>query len=186
MAIFKFRIYFEEDDSVYRDIVIKQDQYFKDLHHAILKAYEFDAKHQATFYRSNENWQQGREITLEIYEKSYKAPPLLMSKTTITSEIKNTNQRFLYTYDFHKQWEFLIELIGVTKEENPKLDYPAVVRVEGIAPKQYGTKSILGDKFADIEEKYDLTKGMDGFGEKNEEGEDLESEESDFDVDEES
>jgi hypothetical protein len=57
MAILKFRIYFEEDDSVYRDVVIKHTQSFKDLHDAILKAYEFDSKHQATFFRSNEAWQ---------------------------------------------------------------------------------------------------------------------------------
>ena len=28
---------------------------------------------------------------------------------------------------------------------------------EGIAPSQYGTKGLLGEKFADVEEKYDLT-----------------------------
>ncbi len=178
MAIFKFRVYFEEDDSIYRDIVIKHTQNFVELHQGILKAYEFDNKHQATFYRSNDNWLQGREITLEIYDKPYKVPPLLMHETTIGSEIKNTNQRFTYTYDFHKFWNFLIELINVSKEEDTKLIYPATVRSEGIAPKQYGTKSLLGEKFADIEEKYDLTKGTEGFGEKNEEGEDYEVEEA--------
>jgi len=176
--ILKFRIYFEEDDSIYRDIVIKHTQSFKELHEAILKAYEFDNKHQATFYRSNDNWQQGREISLEIYDRPRKVEPLLMSETTIGSEIKNTNQRFTYTYDFHKQWNFLIELINVSKDEEVKPFYPAVVRSEGIGPKQYGTKSLLGEKFADIEEKYDLTRGTEGFGEKNEEGEDLEVEEA--------
>lgn len=176
--ILKFRIYFEEDDSIYRDIVIKHSQDFKDLHEAILKAFEFDNKHQATFYRSNDSWQRGREITLEVYDKSYQVPPLLMGETTIGSEIKNTNQRFTYSYDFHKQWSFLIELINVSKEEDPKLIYPATVRTEGIGPKQYGTKGLLGEKFADIEEKYDLTRGAEGFGEKNEEGEDYEVEAS--------
>lgn len=175
--VLKFRAYFEEDDSIYRDIVIKHTQHFIDLHEAILKAYEFDNKHQATFYRSNDNWQQGREISLEIYDKEHKAPPLLMRETTIGSEIKNTNQRFTYTYDFHKLWNFLIELINVSKEEDPLLSYPAIVRTEGIGPKQYGTKSLLGDKFADIEEKYDLTRGTEGFGEKSEDGQDLGTEE---------
>ncbi len=172
--ILKFRVYFEEDDSVYRDIVIKHTQTFKDLHDAVLKAYEFDNKHQATFYRSNDNWQQGREISLDVYDKEYKAPPLIMHETTIGSEIKNTNQKFTYTYDFHKHWNFLIELINVSKEEDSMVTYPALFRSEGIGPKQYGTKGLLGEKFADIEEKYDLTRGADGFGEKTEEGEDYE------------
>ena len=170
MAILKFRVYFEEDDSVYRDIAIRHKQRFLNLHEAILKAFEFDSKHQATFYRSNDQWQRGREITLEPYDKQYRAAPLLMKETTIGSEIKDTNQRFIYTYDFTKGWTFLIELINVSKEENPKLTYPAMVRKEGIAPSQYGTKSLLGERFADVEEKYDLTKGAEGFGEEGEEG----------------
>lgn len=173
MAILKFRIYFEEDESIYRDVVIRHTQSFRDLHEIILKSYEFDNKHKATFFRSNDHWLRGREISLEIYDKEYKAPPLLMEETTIGSEIRDPNQRFIYLYDFNKNWSFLVELINVSKEENPKISYPALSRSEGIAPSQYGTKGLLGEKFADIEEKYDLTQAGDGFGEKDEEGEDV-------------
>lgn len=164
MAVLKFRIYFEEDDAVYRDVAIKHTQNFSDLHFAILKAYEFDSKHQATFFRSNDNWERGREITFDKYDKPYRAEPLLMNKTTIGSEIRDTNQKFIYLYDFVKNWSFLVELINVSKEESSKLIYPAVTRTEGIGPQQYGTKSLLGNKFVDIEEKYDLTKAIEGFG----------------------
>ena len=173
MAILKFRVYFEEDESVYRDVVIRHSQSFQDLHAAILKAYEFDNKHKATFFRSNDHWLRGREISLEKYDKEYKAPPLIMNETTIGSEIRDTNQRFLYVYDFNRNWNFLLELINVSKEENPKISYPSTVRTEGIAPSQYGTKGLLGPKFADIEEKYDLTQVGEGFGQKDEDGEDL-------------
>ena len=83
MAILKFRVYFEEDDSIYRDVAIKHTQSFTNLHNAILKAYEFDSKHQATFYRSNDSWQRGREITFEKYDRNYKVPPLLMSRVPL-------------------------------------------------------------------------------------------------------
>lgn len=171
MAILKFRVYFEEDESVYRDVAVRHTQTFFDLFETILKSYEFDSKHKATFFRSNDHWQRGREISLEVYDKEYKAPPLLMKETSIGSEIRDPNQRFIFHYDFNKNWTFLLELINVSKEENPKITYPAVVRVEGIAPSQYGTKGLLGEKFADVEEKYDLTQGAEGFGEEGEEGE---------------
>jgi hypothetical protein len=74
-------------------------------------------------------------------------------------------------YDFGRNWTFLVELISVSKEENPKLTYPYAVRAEGIAPSQDGTKSILGDKFVDVEEKYDLSGREEGFGEEGEFGE---------------
>jgi hypothetical protein len=59
----------------------------------------------------------------------------------------------------------------VSKEENPKTDYPSVSRKEGIGPSQYGIKSILGDRFADVEEKYDLSSLDDGFSDEGEEEE---------------
>ncbi len=177
MAILKFRVYFEEDDSVYRDVAIRHSQHFLQLHHAILKAYEFDNKHKATFFRSNDNWQKGKEITLEKYDKPYKVEPLLMESTSIGSEIKDPNQKFVYLYDFVKNWSFCIELINVSKEENPRLEYPAIVRTEGIGPSQYGTKGLVSDKLAEMEEKYDLVTGAEGFSEEGEEAEATDDEE---------
>jgi hypothetical protein len=170
MAILKFRVQYEEDDSVYRDIAIRHTHSFFQLHDAILKAYEFDSKHGATFFRSNDSWQRGREISLEVYDRVYRTAPLMMKDVTIGSEIKDPNQKFIYVYDFAKNWTFHVFLIGVSKEENAKINYPATVRTEGIAPSQYGAKSLLGERFADVEEKYDLSKDAEGFGTEGESG----------------
>lgn len=177
MAELRFRIYLEEDEAVYRDVVILHTQTFQDLNDIILKSYEFDTKHDATFFRSNDHWQEGREISKEKYNKSYRAEPLIMRNTIIGTEIRDTNQKFIFLYDFNKGWRFLVELIKVTKEISSKITYPSVARTEGIGPQQYGTKSLLGDRFIDIEEKYDLTQA-DGFGEEGEDGgSNMESEE---------
>jgi hypothetical protein len=71
-----------------------------------------------------------------------------------------------------------VELIQVIKnaDADMSLEYPIISRVEGVGPMQYGTKGLLGEKFADIEEKYDLTEAGEGFGE---EGEEEDSEASD-------
>lgn len=173
MAILKFRVYWEDDDSVYRDIVIRHTQTFADLHGAILKSYEFDSKHKATFFRSNDNWARGREISLEKYDdKTYKVDPLIMAEVPMGSEIKDPNQKFIYVYDFNKLWTFRVELIQVDKEENKKLVYPGCVRTEGIAPPQYGTKGLVDSRLAEVEEKYDLNSAamLDGFSEEDEDG----------------
>ncbi|CAN5223107.1 hypothetical protein BH09BAC2_BH09BAC2_10510 [soil metagenome] len=172
MAILRFRIYWEDDDSVYRDLAVKHTQTFADLHNIILKCYEFDNKHKATFFRSNDKWQRGKEITLEKYDKAYKAEPLLMSDTLIGSEIREPNQKFIYVYDFNKNWTFLVELINVNKEENHKVTYPSCVRTEGYAPSQYGTKGLVNEKLSEVEEKYDLNAAdaLEGYGEEGEEG----------------
>jgi len=173
MAILKFRISWEEDDAIYRDVMVKHSQHFTDLHQIILKAFEFDEKHDATFFRSNEKWQRGREISKAVYEKNYVVPPLMMDEVLIGSEILNTNQQFVYLYDFSKSWTFLIQLIQVIQviknaDADMELNYPMVSRIEGVGPMQYGTKGLLGPNFTDIEEKYDLTEAQDGFGEEGE------------------
>ncbi|MFN5022769.1 MAG: IS1096 element passenger TnpR family protein [Chitinophagaceae bacterium] len=182
MAILKFRVYWEEEDAIYRDVLVKHTQYFSDFHQIILKAFEFDQKHDATFFRSNEKWQRGREISKEVYQKEYPVAPLLMDETTIGSEIMDTNQHFIYLYDFNKAWTFLVELIQVIKNADADMnaEYPLISRVEGVGPMQYGTKGLLGEKFADIEEKYDLSEADEGFGE---EGEDSDSNDTDEDED---
>ena len=189
MAILKFRVYWEEDDAIYRDILVKHTQSFIDLHQIILKAFEFDQIHGATFYRSNDIWKRGREISKEVYEKEYVAPPLLMSETVIGTEIIDTNQHFIYVYDFAKSWTFLIELIQVIKnaDSDMTLEYPMVSRIEGVGPMQYGSKGLLGKNFADIEEKYDLSETADGFGEEGEDEKDSnEEDDADSDSDDES
>ena len=182
MAILRFRIYWEDDDSIYRDVVIKHTQNFADLHLCILKSFEFDSKHKATFYRSNDSWLRGREISLEKYaDKSYKVEPMIMTEVTMGSEIKDPNQKFIYVYDFNKFWTFMVELINVDKDENKKIAYPVCIRTEGIAPSQYGTKGLIDKRLAEVEEKYDLNAAamLEGFSEEDEDGNATESAEED-------
>lgn len=159
MAILKFRVYWADDESVYRDVAILHTQTFFDLHQIILKCFEFDNKHQATFFRSNDKWQKGRQIVPERYDMVYKAEPLIMAETMIGSEIKDPNQKFIYVYDFHKNWTFHLEVINVNKDTDFR-DYPYCVRSEGIGPSQYGTKGLVNEKLAEIEEKYDINTGI--------------------------
>jgi hypothetical protein len=142
-------------------------------------------KHKATFYRSNDNWLRGREISLEKYEdKTYKVDPLIMTEVTMGSEIKDPNQKFIYVYDFNKFWTFKVELINVDKEENKKLTYPNCIRTEGIAPSQYGTKGLIDKRLAEVEEKYDLNAAamLEGFSEEDEDGNATERESTEEDT----
>jgi len=82
----------------------------------------------------------------------------------------------------------LIELINVSKDEDGKLNYPALIKTEGIGPSQYGTKGMVGDKLTEVEEKYDLTKVTEGFileGEADSQSDESEEEEGEEKTDEE-
>jgi len=172
MPLLRFRVYWEDDDQIYRDIEIRSNQTFLDFHKAIIQAYEFDGKHSASFFESNDRWQRGRELDSEVLVNKKDAPALSMVRTPVSALVAKPDQKFIYVYDPVKHWTFLVELIGVTKEEDIKKTYPYVVRKEGIGPAQYGVKGVSPDKLMEVEEKYDLgaDEMAEGFGSEGEEG----------------
>lgn len=173
MPLLRFRVYWEDDDQVYRDIEMRASQTFLDLHKAIVMAYEFDGKHAASFFESNDRWtRSGRELNSEVLVNKKDAPALSMVRTPVSALIATPDHKFVYEYDPAKKWTFLVELIGVNKDEDMKRTYPYVVRKEGVAPGQYGVKGVNLDKLLEVEEKYDLgaDEMAEGFGSEGEEG----------------
>jgi Plasmid pRiA4b ORF-3-like protein len=180
MAILKFRVFWEDDDQIYRDIEIQGNQSFHDLHLGIVKAYEFDGKHPASFFESNDKWIPGREISSEVLVNKKNAPALSMVKTPVSALVTTPEQKFVYIYKSEKKWTFLAELIGVNQYDTPRRIYPFVLRKEGIAPAQYGIKGVHPSKIVEIEEKYDLGAAalVEGFGsEGDDDGEEKQDEE---------
>lgn len=172
MPLFRFRVYWEDDDQIYRDVEIRPSQTFLEFHKVILQAYEFDGKHSASFFESNDRWQRGREINSEVMVNKKDAPALSMMRTPVSAIVAKPDQKFVYVYDPAKNWNFLVELIGISKDEDPKRTYPFVLRKEGVAPAQYGIKGVSAEKLMEIEEQYDLgaDEMAEGFGNEGEEG----------------
>ena len=156
MSLYRFRVYWEEDDLTYRDIEVSSAQTLMDFHQSIIKAWEFDGKHTASFFDSNDRWEQGRRFDSNVLTNKKDAPALSMQKAPLAALIHTPNQKFVYEYDPAKRWTFLVELIGVIKDENPRKTYPLLVRREGVGPAQYGYKGPGAEKMNETEEAYDL------------------------------
>ncbi|MES2567185.1 MAG: hypothetical protein V4565_09985 [Bacteroidota bacterium] len=144
MAVYKFKLFIEDSEDIYREIEILSGQTFEDFHNAIQEAYKFDKKHAASFFVSDDYWRKDQEITLReedlpLDEEEIKkavSPKKLMSKTKIAKYIDSPRQRFMYVFDPAVKWAFCIELMKILPD-NPKGDYPACVKSIGTAPKQY-------------------------------------------------
>lgn len=144
MAIYRFKIFLEDNEDVFRDIDIKAAQTFEQFHTIIQEAFKFDAKHAAAFFVSDDYWRKGQEITLRkedlpLEEEEIRKnvdPKKLMAETKIARFIEQPHQRFVYVFDPVVQWTFLLEMIKIV-EDNPKLNYPAIVKSYGTSPKQY-------------------------------------------------
>ena len=62
--VYQFRIILDAEDDVIRDIAIKSNSTFEDFHHSIIKSFGFNGSEIATFYVSDDNWNQGETISL--------------------------------------------------------------------------------------------------------------------------
>ena len=95
MAIYRFRISFEEFDDVHRDIEILSLQTFEQFHLAIQEAIGFDASRQASFFMSNDNWKKGQEIATEITDKNT-PDAMLMKESRMCDFIADPHQKIYY------------------------------------------------------------------------------------------
>lgn len=181
MPVFKFKVSWDDDDNINRSIALTNGQSFLQFHEAILKAFEFENKSASgVFYESNEKRVKGRAISSEVLVNKKDAPALSMLKTPVSALIDNPDKKFIFEYDPVKNWSFFVELIGIDKEENLKVDYPHCFYKEGIAPMLTGAKSLSENRMVEMEEKYDLGKEeMDeGYGDEGEDEENDSDEES--------
>ncbi|HEX5001395.1 MAG TPA: hypothetical protein VFW78_02785 [Bacteroidia bacterium] len=160
MAVYRFRVTFEDFDDTYRDIDIRSTQSFLQFHNTIQEAIGFDNSKPASFYMSNDNWKKGQEITFA--KESGGAAAVLMSESRLCDYIADPHQKIYYMFDAPSQWNFFIELIRITGED-PSKKYPAVTRVNGEAPKQYlviePPKGIADPEFADDDLPVDAEEG---------------------------
>ncbi|MDQ3050891.1 MAG: plasmid pRiA4b ORF-3 family protein [Bacteroidota bacterium] len=154
MAIYRFRISFEEYDDIYRDIEIRSVQSFEQFHLAIQEAIGFDASKPATFYMSNDLWKKGQEIVFQKTEKT-SGEARLMKSSRLCDFIADPHQKIYYVFDQPSQWTFFIELFKILPETEITKKYPVCVKVHGDAPKQYmvveAPKGVLDPEFMDDE-----------------------------------
>jgi hypothetical protein len=169
MKVFKFRVLLDSEETIFRDIQIKANQTFEDLHHAILDAFEFEGTEMASFYQSNDNWDKGKEVPLEDISDDEESTVKTMSDTQISDLAKQLNQKFIYVYDFLKMWCFYVEVLGI-EEEDKKEKYPFVSMTFGEAPSE-------DSREADYSEDFD---GLSGF---EEEEDDLKKVDIDDEID---
>ena len=139
MAIYRFRVTFEDQDDVTRDIEIRSTQTFEDLHHGIHSAIGFDASKQASFYLSDDHWTKGQEFTNRELKESEKENIFAFRKSRLCDYISDPHQKIYYIFDPEAQWAFRVEMIKIVPSEELNASYPRCIKLTGEAPKQYGT-----------------------------------------------
>ena len=180
--IYRFKVWFEEEEEVYRVIDIQPASSFLDFHNAILDSIGFKKDLASAFYVSDDNWRKGKEISLTDASK------LKMSEVKLKDCINDPHQKFVYITDFAEQWTFCIELQSINNDADG-VKYPHVFKTVGKAPKQQDGlsrfKTVDENEFDEIANKLvskhapmvDEDFDEDGFGQ---EGDDDDQESDEF------
>jgi len=145
MAIYRFKVTFEDNEDVYREIEIKSTQNFEDFHNVIVQSIGFDNMHDASFFTSDDYWRKGDELRLKSSDGMTQ-----MNKRKIALLIDDPHQKFVYVYDPKIHWTFLVELLKIVPDD-AKATYPKCVKSVGEAPKQHKENAVVAPVIDDEE-----------------------------------
>lgn len=151
--IYRFRVILDNDteDDIFRDLEIRETDTLEDLHNAITQSFGFDGLEMASFYVSNDAWEQGEEISMfDMSEGGNEVR--LMNETIINDVVHEAQTKLIYIYDFLNMWTFLVELAEIV-EEAKGTDYPNLMFVHGQIPDSAPEKTFEAEDFgADFNE----------------------------------
>jgi hypothetical protein len=182
MSVYKFKVAFEDNEEVSREIEIKPSQTFEDFHKAIQASVNFDATAEASFYTADDYWRKEKKISFEEF-----------SKSKIAAFIEGPRQKFLYEYDPNSRWNFTVELQKILQHD-PDANYPRCVKSTGKAPSQYLVLKNLSinpedngniPKEEEIDDSLFYTESENIFGQEDVSAAETENRREDFAIDEE-
>lgn len=152
--IYRFRVILDNDteDDIFRDIEIRKKDTLEDLHNTITQSFGFDGTEMASFYISDDEWNQGEEVSLFDMSEGVNSVRL-MSETILEDIVDQNNTKLIYVYDFFSMWTFFVELAEIV-EEAPGTDYPNLMFVHGQIPTEAPEKKFEG-KASEGSNEYD-------------------------------
>lgn len=154
--IYRFRAILDAHEDVFRDIEIEATDSLEDFHNAITQAFGFGGQEMASFYISNDLWEQGDEIAL-FDMSEVPGSVQVMSETSLEDVVHEDQTKLIYVYDFLNMWTFLVELAEIAEREEGRT-YPNLMFAHGHIPEEAPEKEFIADPSDD---DYDEEFGLD-------------------------
>jgi len=157
--IYRFRAILDNDteEDIFRDFEIRESDTMEDLHNVITQSFGFDGTEMASFYVSDDDWNQGEEISLFDMSDGLNEVKL-MNENSISDIVHEAQTKLIYVYDFLSMWTFFVELAEIV-EEAQGTDYPNLMYVQGQVPTEAPEKVFEAendDDFNEFDDDYDI------------------------------
>lgn len=158
--IYKIRVILNVEEDVIRDIAIEDSCTLEDFHNALTNAFGFTGSEMASFYRSDDGWEQGEEFPLFDMSDGLDKK-IQMRDMGLNQVLQEPGDKLIYVYDFFNMWSFYVELID-NDLDHSNMELPRLLFSLGTIPSnapeiQFESEDLLDEDFDE-----DLYREIDG------------------------
>jgi hypothetical protein len=112
---FTFRCILDVEEDVIRDIAISGNASLEQFHEAIRDAFGMKKGEMSSFYRTDDDWEQGEEIPLfDMSEAGIKSE---MRDHKVSSLFSRKDDKIIFVYDFMALWTFFVYVHDIKETE---------------------------------------------------------------------
>lgn len=138
--MYKIRVILDSKEDVIRTITVNNSVTLEDLHTSIAEAFGFNGQEMASFYRTDDEWNQGEEIPLFNMSEFGDAPS--MQTCFLDDTLVETNDKLIYVYDFLNLWTFYVDVVEINEE---KISNPTIILSVGEIPETAPEKEFIAE-----------------------------------------
>ena len=145
--MYKIRVILDTKEDVIRTLLVDDNLNLENLHLIIAKSFGFEGQEMASFYRTDEEWNQGEEIPL--FNMAEAGEGISMQTCILKDTLSEENDKLIYVYDFLNMWTFYVDVVEISDDKRD--DLPQTILTVGEIPEEAPEKEFVADK-------------LDGFG----------------------
>ena len=150
--MYKIRIILDTKEDVIRTILVDESVSLESLHATIAASFGFEGQQMASFYRTDDEWNQGDEIPL--FNMAEAGEEISMQTCFVNEILPEENSKLIYVYDFLKMWTFYVDVVEISSEIKENL--PETILSFGEIPEKEPKKEFVSENLNDEFDEEDI------------------------------
>ena len=143
--MYKIRVILDIKEDVIRTILVEDTINLETLHTTIASTFGFAGQEMASFYKTDDEWNQGEEIPL--FNMAEAGEEISMQSCVLYETLPEENNKLIYVYDFLKMWTFYVDVVEISTEKRD--DLPQTILSVGDIPAEAPEKEFIAEKLDD-------------------------------------
>jgi len=150
--MYKIRVILDVKEDVIRTVLVQKSIHLEELHTIISNAFGFEGNEMASFYRTDDEWNQGEEIPL--FDMSDGGENFSMATCLLHETLPFENDKLIYVYDFLNLWTFYVDVIEISDKTTD--DLPKTILSVGEIPEKAPEKEFKAANLEDEDDELDI------------------------------